>query len=87
MAWDYAHKLSDRVVEMANEHSSTIFFENLNKLGNNVIRSSNFNKKLSLWSYREIEFTISYEALERRIEVKFVPMKTRAGCSRTEMRQ
>ncbi|MEM1674923.1 MAG: hypothetical protein QXI56_08665 [Candidatus Bathyarchaeia archaeon] len=31
-------------------------------------RSNNFNKKLSLWFYRRIQYTINYEALERRLE-------------------
>ncbi|MEM3960310.1 MAG: zinc ribbon domain-containing protein [Sulfolobales archaeon] len=46
-------------------------------------RSSNFNKKLSLWFYRKIQFTISYEALERRLLVSYVnPMNTSSKCSR-----
>ncbi|MEM1649986.1 MAG: zinc ribbon domain-containing protein, partial [Sulfolobales archaeon] len=46
-------------------------------------RSSNFNKKLSLWFYRKIQFTISYEALERRLLVSYVnPMNTLSKCPR-----
>lgn len=81
IAWDYAHRIGDRVAEIANEHNSTIVLENLNKLRNNVNRSSNFNKKLSLWFYRKIQFTIEYEVLERRLEVKLVnPMRTSSTC-------
>ncbi|MEM4814771.1 MAG: zinc ribbon domain-containing protein [Ignisphaera sp.] len=81
--WDYTHKIGDRIAEIANEHHSTIVLENLDKLKNNVNRSSNFNKKLSLWFYRRMQFTISYEALERRLEVKLVnPMKTSSTCPR-----
>ncbi|MEM4832069.1 MAG: IS200/IS605 family accessory protein TnpB-related protein, partial [Sulfolobales archaeon] len=61
IAWDYAHKLGDRVAKIANEHSSTIVLENLGNLRSNVNRSNSFNKKLSLWFYRRIQFTISYE--------------------------
>ncbi|MEM4463929.1 MAG: IS200/IS605 family accessory protein TnpB-related protein, partial [Ignisphaera sp.] len=70
-------------MEIAVEHSSTIVLENLDKLRNNVNRGSNFNKKLSLWFYRRMRFTISYEALERRLEVRFAnPMKTSSTCPR-----
>jgi len=44
IAWDYAHRIGNRIAEIANEHNSTIVLENLNKLKNNVNRSSNFNK-------------------------------------------
>uniref|UniRef100_A0A7J3JPQ0 Cas12f1-like TNB domain-containing protein n=1 Tax=Ignisphaera aggregans TaxID=334771 RepID=A0A7J3JPQ0_9CREN len=81
--WDYTHRIGDRVVEIAVEHSSTIVLENLDKLRDRVNRSSNFNKKLSLWFYRRMRFTISYEALERRLEVRFAnPMKTSSTCPR-----
>ncbi|MEM4984429.1 MAG: IS200/IS605 family accessory protein TnpB-related protein, partial [Sulfolobales archaeon] len=81
IAWDYAHKLGDRVAEIANEHSSTIVLEDLDKLRDRVNRSSNFNKKLSLWFYKKMQFTISYEALERRLLVSYVnPMKTSSTC-------
>ncbi|MEM4600987.1 MAG: zinc ribbon domain-containing protein [Sulfolobales archaeon] len=83
IAWDYAHKLGDRVAKIANEHSSTIVLEDLGNLRNNVNRSNSFNKKLSLWFYRKIQFTISYEALERRLAVRYVnPMKTSSTCPR-----
>ncbi|MEM4938976.1 MAG: IS200/IS605 family accessory protein TnpB-related protein, partial [Sulfolobales archaeon] len=87
IAWDYAHRIGDRVAEIANEHNSTIVLENLNKLKNNVNRSNNFNKKLSLWFYRKIQFTIGYEALERGLVVKLVnPRKTSSTCPRCRSR-
>ncbi|MEM4831494.1 MAG: zinc ribbon domain-containing protein [Sulfolobales archaeon] len=83
IAWDYVHKLGDRVAKIADEHSSAIVLENLSDLRSNVNRSSNFNKKLSLWFYRKIQFTISYEALERGLETRHVnPMKTSSTCPR-----
>ncbi|MEM1694930.1 MAG: RNA-guided endonuclease TnpB family protein [Ignisphaera sp.] len=83
IAWDYAHKLGDRVAKIANEHSSTIVLEDLDKLRDRVNRSSNFNKKLSLWFYRKMQFTISYEALERGLETRYVnPVKTSSTCPR-----
>ncbi|MEM1983371.1 MAG: IS200/IS605 family accessory protein TnpB-related protein [Sulfolobales archaeon] len=52
--WDYAHKIGDRTAGLANEHNSTIFLENLNKLKNNVEKNKTFNEKLSLWFYGRI---------------------------------
>ncbi|MEM4958670.1 MAG: zinc ribbon domain-containing protein [Nanopusillaceae archaeon] len=81
MAWDYAHKLGDRIAEIADEHSSTIVLENLDKLRNNVKKNRTFNRKQSLRFYRRMQFTISYEALERGLEVKFVnPRETSSTC-------
>ncbi|MEM2477214.1 MAG: zinc ribbon domain-containing protein [Zestosphaera sp.] len=81
IAWDYAHKLGDRVADIAVEHNSTIVLENLNKLKGRVNRGSSFNKKLSIWFYRRIQFTISYEALERGLLVSYVnPRKTSSTC-------
>ncbi|MEM2076674.1 MAG: RNA-guided endonuclease TnpB family protein [Sulfolobales archaeon] len=81
IAWDCAHKLGDRVAKIANEHSSAIVLEDLGNLRNNVNRSSNFNKKLSLWFYRKMLFTIGYEALERGLAVRYVdPSKTSSTC-------
>ncbi|MEM3966979.1 MAG: zinc ribbon domain-containing protein [Ignisphaera sp.] len=83
MAWDYTHKVGDNIAELAIEHISTIVLENLDKLRSNVNRGSNFNKKLSLWFYRKIQFTIVYEALERGLAVSYVnPMKTSSTCPR-----
>jgi len=83
IAWDYAHKIGDRIAELAVEHSSTIVLENLSNLRNNVNRSNSFNKKLSLWFYRRVQFTISYEALERGLAVRYVnPGKTSSTCPR-----
>ncbi|MEM4549932.1 MAG: zinc ribbon domain-containing protein, partial [Sulfolobales archaeon] len=83
IAWDYAHKIGDKIAELVAEHSSTIVLENLSNLRSNVNRSNSFNKKLSLWFYRKIQFTISYEALERGLLVRYVnPMKTSSTCPR-----
>ncbi|MEM3966345.1 MAG: RNA-guided endonuclease TnpB family protein [Ignisphaera sp.] len=81
--WDYAHRIGDRIAELADEHSSTIVLENLDKLRNNVKKNKTFNKKLSLWFYKKIQFTIGYEALERGLEVKLVnPRRTSSTCPR-----
>ncbi|MEM1696759.1 MAG: IS200/IS605 family accessory protein TnpB-related protein [Desulfurococcaceae archaeon] len=65
IAWDYAHKIGDSVAELASRYSSIVVLENLNHLRSRVNGDSSFNKKLSLWFYRRMQFTISYEALER----------------------
>jgi len=83
IAWDYAHKIGDSIAELASRYSSIIVLENLNKLRSNVNRGSNFNKKLSLWFYRKMQFIISYEALERGLETRYVnPVKTSSTCPR-----
>jgi len=83
IAWDYAHKIGDSIAELASRYSSIIVLENLNKLRSNVNRGSNFNKKLSLWFYRRIQFTIVYEVLERGLAVSYVdPSKTSSTCPR-----
>ncbi|MEM0066551.1 MAG: zinc ribbon domain-containing protein, partial [Sulfolobales archaeon] len=83
IAWDYAHKIGDSIAELASRYSSIVVLENLNKLRSNVNRSNSFNKKLSLWFYRRIQFTIEYEALERDLAVSYVnPMKTSSTCPR-----
>ena len=81
IAWDYAHKIGDSIAELASRYSSIVVLENLNKLRSNVNRSNSFNKKLSLWFYRRIQFTIEYEALERRLETRYInPMRTSSAC-------
>ncbi|MEM0233619.1 MAG: IS200/IS605 family accessory protein TnpB-related protein [Candidatus Nezhaarchaeales archaeon] len=65
IAWDYAHRISEKVTELANEYSSIVVLENLNKLRSRVNGNSAFNKKLFLWFYGRIQFTVGYEALER----------------------
>ncbi|MEM4789775.1 MAG: zinc ribbon domain-containing protein, partial [Ignisphaera sp.] len=73
----------DSIAELASRYSSIIVLENLNKLRSNVNRGSSFNKELSLWFYRRIQFTIVYEALERGLETRYVnPVKTSSTCPR-----
>ncbi len=55
----------------------------MNHLRSRVNGDSSFNKKLSLWFYRRMQFTISYEALERGLAVRYVnPGKTSSTCPR-----
>ncbi len=83
IAWDYVHKIGDSIAELTSRYSSIVVLENLNKLRSNVNRSNSFNKKLSLWFYRRMQFTISYEALERGLAVRYVnPGKTSSTCPR-----
>ncbi|MEM4906368.1 MAG: zinc ribbon domain-containing protein [Sulfolobales archaeon] len=83
IAWDYAHKIGDSIAELASRYSSIVVLENLNKLRSNVNRSNSFNKKLSLWFYRRMQFTISYEVLERGLEARYIdPSRTSSACPR-----
>ncbi|MEM4593355.1 MAG: zinc ribbon domain-containing protein, partial [Sulfolobales archaeon] len=83
IAWDYAYKIGDSIAELASRYSSIVVLENLNKLRSNVNRGSSFNKKLSLWFYRRMQFTISYEVLERGLEARYIdPSRTSSACPR-----
>jgi putative transposase len=83
IAWNYAHKLGDRVAEIAGRYEAVVVLEDLNHLRDRVNGGSSFNKKLSLWFYRRMQFTISYEALERGLETGYVnPVKTSSTCPR-----
>ncbi|MEM2220913.1 MAG: zinc ribbon domain-containing protein [Ignisphaera sp.] len=83
IAWDYAHKIGDSIAELASRYSSIVVLENLNNLRDRVNGGSSLNKKLSLWFYRRIQFTINYETLERGFVARYVnPGKTSSTCPR-----
>ncbi|MEM3988700.1 MAG: zinc ribbon domain-containing protein [Sulfolobales archaeon] len=83
IAWDYAHKIGDSIAELASRYSSTVVLEDLNHLRSRVNGDSSFKKKLSLWFYRKMQFTIGYEALERGLAVSYIdPSKTSSTCPR-----
>ncbi|MEM2221775.1 MAG: IS200/IS605 family accessory protein TnpB-related protein [Ignisphaera sp.] len=65
IAWDYTHKIGEKVAELASRYDSLVVLENLNHLKETVNGGSSFNKKLSLWFYRRTQFTVGYESLER----------------------
>jgi len=57
--------------------------EDLEKLRENAKRGKGFNKKLSLWFYRRIQFCVEYEAKERGLKiVKVNPRGTSSTCPR-----
>ncbi|MEL9908810.1 MAG: RNA-guided endonuclease TnpB family protein [Desulfurococcus sp.] len=83
IAFDYVYKLGDLVAELASKYGSIIVLENLKKVRENAKKSRSFNKKLSLWFYRRIQFAIEYKALEKRLETAYVnPRKTSSRCPR-----
>ncbi|MEM4489700.1 MAG: zinc ribbon domain-containing protein [Desulfurococcaceae archaeon] len=83
IAWDYAHRIGDSIAELASRYSSIVVLENLNHLRSRVNGGSSFNKKLSLWFYRRMQFTISYEVLERGLEARYIdPSRTSSACPR-----
>jgi putative transposase len=56
---------------------------NLEEIGENAKKGREFNKKLSLWFYRRIQFTVEYKALEKGLEATYVnPRKTSSRCPR-----
>ena len=78
--WDYAHKISDLIAELALKHYSIIVLEDLNKLRDNAKKGREFNKKLTLWFYYRAQFCIEYEAKERIKIVKVNPKETSSKC-------
>jgi len=53
------------IANLALKYSSIIVLENLDELGDNAKKKREFNKKLTHWFYRRIQFSIDYEARER----------------------
>ena len=83
IAFDYAYKLGKIVAELADRHNSAIVLENLKNVRENAKKTRDFNKKLSLWFYRRIQFAIEYKALEKGLETIYVsPRKTSSRCPR-----
>ena len=80
---DYAHKIGDYIAELALMYRSVVVLEDLDKLRENAKRDRRFNKKLTLWFYRRVQFCIEYEAKERGLEVARVnPRGTSSKCPR-----
>jgi len=83
ISWDYSHKVGNLIAELALRYRSLVVLENLDKLRDNAKKSRRFKKKLALWFYRRIRFSINYEAKERGlIVVKVNPRGTSSRCPR-----
>jgi len=60
-----------------------VVLEDLDKLRENAKKGREFNKKLTLWFYRRIQFCVEYEARERGLRVvKVNPGGTSSKCPR-----
>jgi len=83
ISWDYAHKVSDLIADLALRHRSMVVLEDLDKLRDNAKKGGRFNKKLTLWFYRRVQFCVDYEAGERGLRVvKVSPRGTSSKCPR-----
>jgi len=83
ISWDYAHKIGDLIAKIAHRHRSVVVLEDLEKLRDNSKKGRRFNKKLTLWFYRRIQFCTGYEARERGLRVvKVNPRGTSSKCPR-----
>ncbi len=81
ISWDYAHKTGDLIAELALRYRSIIVLEDLEKIKENTKKNRRFNKKLTLWFYRKIQFCIEYEVVERGLRVvKVNPRGTSSKC-------
>ncbi len=77
---DSCHYISRRIVRIAKEYNALIVLEDLDKLKSRVNGSREYNKKLSLWTYRRIQGYIYYKALIEGLPVVYVSPK---GTSKT----
>ena len=83
ISWDYTHKIGDLIADLAFKYNSIIILEDLEKLRENAKKNSKFNKRLTLWFYRRIQFCVEYEAGERGLRiVKVNPRGTSTRCPR-----
>jgi len=81
ISWGYSHKIGDLIADLAFNHNSIIILEDLEKLRDNAKKGKKFNKKLTLWFYRRMQFCIEYEARERGLRVvKVSPKGTSTKC-------
>jgi len=81
ISWGYSHKIGDLIADLAFKYNSIIILEDLEKLRDNAKKGKKFNKKLTLWFYRRIQFCIEYESRERGLEVARVnPRGTSSKC-------
>jgi putative transposase len=83
ISWDYAHKISDLITDLALRYRSVVVLEDLEKLRENAKKNSKFNKRLTLWFYKRMQFCVEYEAKERGSKiVKVNPRGTSSTCPR-----
>jgi len=85
ISWDYSHKIGNLITDLALRHYSIVILEDLDKLRNNTKKDRKFNKRLSHWFYRRIQFCIDYEARERGLVVlKINPRGTSSRCPKCD---
>jgi len=83
ISWDYAHKIGDLIADLAFKYNSIIILEDLEKLRENAKKGRRFNKKLTLWFYRRVQFCVEYEAKERGLRIiRLNPRGTSSTCPR-----
>jgi len=83
ISWDYTHKIGDLIADLAFKYNSIIILEDLEKLRENTKKNSKFNKRLTLWFYRRIQFCVEYEAKERGLTaVRVNPRGSSSTCPR-----
>jgi putative transposase len=74
---DSAHRVSKRLVEIAEEYSALIVFEDLDKLKENSNNNYKLSWEKSLWCYKRIQMFTEYKAMAYGIKTVYVnPAKT-----------
>jgi len=87
ISWGYSHKIGDLIAHLALKYSSIVVLEDLDKLRDNAKKDRRFNKRLTLWFYRRMQFCVDYEARERGLRVLRVnPRGTSSSCPRCSSR-
>jgi len=80
---DVYHKVAKSIVALALETGSAIAMENLKHIRRGVRFSRALNGRLNRWSFRKLQQTIEYKALEEGVPVVYVdPRGTSKKCPR-----
>ena len=80
---DLNHKVSKKIVEIAEQTNSGIKLEQLNGIRNNRKHSRGFNYSLHSWSFYQLQIFIEYKARMLGIPIVYVePRNTSKECSR-----
>ncbi len=79
---DINHKISKKIVDIAERMNSGIKLEKLNGIRRNRHHSRNFNATLHSWSFHQLERFLQYKAKMRGIPLAYVePRNTSQECS------
>ena len=80
---DVNHKISKKIVDVAESERAGIRLENLHGIRKNKKQAKSFRYSLNSWSYYDLQKKIEYKARKRGVSVAYVaPAYTSQTCSR-----